>query len=112
MPRPMRRRDLRAPSLSLRSLSFIEISSLLDTNEVRNLCDHAAARRRIRQLGDAPDLVQPKSDQSFALIMPAADRAADLPDLDGLGTRLSGAHHWLPRVRAFWSQSVAGASAS
>src|SRR5581483_6733211 len=61
-------------------------SSLLlavhDAHEVRNLRDHAARRRRVRQFGHAADLVQAQADQRRALIVLAADRAAGLLDLD------------------------------
>src|ERR1700716_1900994 len=56
-----------------------------------NLCDHAANRRGVLQLGDPADLVELEADQRLALRVVAADRAAGLLDLDhlcGLGHRL------------------------
>src|SRR5262249_7532442 len=70
------------------------IPSLLpvdDPDEMLTLLDHAANRRRIRQFGDAADLIEPQPDQRRALRMVAADRAAGLFDLD----RLCGLGHGL-----------------
>src|ERR1700738_4924088 len=61
-----------------------------DADEMLNLCDHAANRRRILQFGDPPDLVELQADQRLALRVVAADRAVGLLDLDhlcGLGHR-------------------------
>src|SRR6202045_2879101 len=61
-----------------------------DANEMLNLGDHAANRRRVLQLGDAADLVELETDQRRTLRVVAADRAAGLLDLDhlcGLGHR-------------------------
>src|ERR1700682_4643294 len=61
-----------------------------DTDEMLNLCDHAANCRGVLQLGDAADLVELEADQRLALRVMAADRAAGLLDLDhlcGLGHR-------------------------
>src|SRR6266404_5504873 len=63
-----------------------------DADEVLNLCDHAADRRRVLQLGDPADLVELQPDQRRTLRVVAADRAVGLLDLDrlcGLGHRLS-----------------------
>src|SRR4051795_11780190 len=55
MPRPTRMRFLREPALSASSLSFIALSPYFrlllvhDTDEVLNLCDHAANRRGVLQ---------------------------------------------------------------
>ena len=51
---------------------------------MRHLGDHAARRRIVLHFLHAADLVQPKPDQRRALAAVAADRAADLLDLDGL----------------------------
>src|SRR4030088_1801555 len=62
-----------------------------DADEMLNLCDHAANRRRVLKLGDPADLVELEADQRRALRVMAADRAAGLLDLDrlcGLGHRL------------------------
>src|SRR5262249_56627440 len=48
-----------------------------------DLLDHAAGRRRVRHVRDPTDPVEPEPDQGRALSMVAADRAADLLDLDG-----------------------------
>src|ERR1700720_3908327 len=97
MPRPTRMRFLREPALSAISLSFIALSPyfpllLVDNaDEVLNLGDHAANRRRVLQLGDPADLVELEADQRGPLRVVAADRAAGLLDLDhlcGLGHRL------------------------
>src|SRR6202043_1562212 len=113
MPRPTRMRFLREPALSAISLSFIVaflypwrmiatesglplcgimLPLLLadDADEMLNLCDHAANRRRILQFGDPADLVELQPDQRRTLRVMAADRAAGLLDLDrlcGLGHR-------------------------
>src|SRR6202049_912367 len=113
MPRPTRMRFLREPALSAISLSFIvrflypwsmistenrahfpgSFSHLFlvdDADEMLNLRDHAANRRRVLQLGDPADLVELEADQRRPLRVVAADRAAGLLDLDhlcGLGHR-------------------------
>src|SRR5580692_2533248 len=96
MPRPTRMRFLREPALSAISLSFIALSPyfpllLVDNaDEVLNLGDHAANRRRVLQLGDPADLVELEADQRRSLRVMAANRAAGLLDLDhlcGLGHR-------------------------
>src|ERR1700741_4643658 len=51
-----------------------------------NLFDHAAHGRGVRQLGNAPDAIEPEPDQRRTLRVVAADRAAGLLDL----YRLSG----------------------
>src|SRR6516162_179469 len=81
---------------------------LHDFDEVGDLGDHAAGLRRIDQLGDTADLVEPKPDEGFALRMIAAHRAAGLPHFDGLACPF-GAIHW--RAPRALDQS-AGASAS
>src|SRR5438477_5278876 len=63
-----------------------------DADEMLNLCDHAANRRRILKFGDPADLVELQPDQRRTLRVMAADRAAGLLDLDrlcGLGHRLN-----------------------
>ena len=57
-----------------------EVSSSLlhHANQMRDLGDHAARRRRIDQFGDAADLVQLQADQRLTLGMLPAQRAADL----------------------------------
>src|SRR6202040_3499620 len=96
MPRPTRMRFLREPALSAISLSFIALSPyfpllLVDNaDEVLNLGDHAANRRRVLQLGDPADLVELEADQRRSLRVMPANRAAGLLDLDhlcGLGHR-------------------------
>src|SRR5512147_910233 len=44
--------------------------------------DHAAHRRRILEHAGAVDLVEAEADQRLALVVPPADRAADLRDLE------------------------------
>src|SRR5712671_796170 len=116
MPRPTRMRFLREPALSAISLSFIvsflylrsmiltenrfptfrdHAPSILlladDADEMLNLADHAANRRRVRKLGNPADLVEVEADQRRTLRVMAADCAAGLLDLDrlcGLGHRL------------------------
>src|SRR3954470_11589489 len=61
-----------------------------DADEMLNLADHAANRRRIRKLGNPADLVEVEADQRRTLRVMAADCAASLLDLDrlcGLGHR-------------------------
>src|SRR5487761_2744676 len=88
MPRPMRKRFLRAPGRSAISLSFMAVVPLArfadHTHQVADLVDHAARRRGIRHVFDAADLVQPEPDQGLALVMVAPQRARHLFDLDGL----------------------------
>src|SRR6185437_7806672 len=55
-----------------------------DTDEMLNLCDHAANCGRVPQFGDAAYLVELEADQRRALRVVAADRAAGLLDLDHL----------------------------
>src|SRR6266702_7932007 len=72
--------------IMLPTLFFVD-----DADEVLNLCDHAADRRRVLQLGDPADLVELQPDQRRTLRVVAADRAVGLLDLDrlcGLGHRL------------------------
>src|SRR6266567_3899340 len=69
-----------------------DVNSFLadDTDEMLNLCDHAANRRRILQFGNPADLVELQPDQRRTLRVMAADRAAGLLELDrlcGLGHR-------------------------
>src|SRR5262245_28365085 len=115
MPRPTRRRALRAPGRSASSESFIvqvlvcryvigtggitksvfalrldvrggSGSFVLDhADEVMHLGDHAAGHRRIGQFLHPADLVQAEPDQGLALNEMAPRRAAGLLDLDGLG---------------------------
>ena len=64
-------------------------------HQMLHLGDHAAGLRRVRNLGDAADAVEPEPDQGLALGVMAADRAADLLDLDALllmSGRLSSVH--------------------
>src|SRR5215510_605473 len=88
MPRPTRRRDLRAPGLSAISLSFIALSSLASladhADEVAHLGDHAACRRRVGQVLDPADLVEAEPDQGLALDAVAARRTGGLLNPDGL----------------------------
>src|SRR5581483_3870457 len=51
-------------------------------HQMRHLGDHAANLRRIGQLADAADPVEPEPDQGLALGMLATNRATDLLDLD------------------------------
>src|SRR5919112_6599531 len=93
IPRPMRMRALVAPSLSRISESFMTPSSLpvrgvvLDAHEVLDLLDHAAHRRGVGQGRGAVQLVELEPDQRLALLGVAADRRADLLDLQGLAFR-------------------------
>src|SRR5215831_1456517 len=101
MPRPTRRRRLRAPGRSASSDSFMAVASLLHhAHQVVNPGDHAAGHRGVGQLLDPADLVEPEPDQGLALNVMASRRARDLLDLDGL--RLLG-HAALSK-----NQSVAG----
>src|SRR5262245_63287428 len=87
MPRPTRRRVLRAPGRSAISESFI-VSSLAsladDADEVAHLGDHAARHRRVRQILDPADLVEAEPDQGFALHVMASRRTSRLLDANGL----------------------------
>src|SRR5688572_22043257 len=88
MPRPMRTRSLREPNLSAIWLSFITSSQSLvadHADEVLHFYEHAARRRRVRQILHAADLVQPEPDQGLFLAVVAPLRAAGLLDLDGFG---------------------------
>src|SRR4051794_29487929 len=76
-----------------------------------NLGDHAADRRRIRQLGHPADLVELQPDQRLALRVMPADRAADLLDLDRLGAS-HGLHSEMRRPVAARVRYSAVASAS
>src|SRR5947209_10977362 len=74
-----------SPAMTAKILFLIH-----DADEVLNLGDHAAHRRRVLQLGNPADLVEFQADQRRALRVVAADRAAGLLDLDrlcGLGHR-------------------------
>src|SRR5947199_9447139 len=74
-----------SPAMTAKILFLIH-----DADEVLNLGDHAAHRRRVLQLGNPADLVEFQADQRRALRMVAADRAAGLLDRDrlcGLGHR-------------------------
>src|SRR3984957_14104724 len=62
-----------------------------------DLRDHAAGLRRVGNLGGAPDPVELEPDQGLALGMVAANRAADLLDLDHL---VGLAHIGLPARRS------------
>src|SRR5262247_502478 len=88
MPRPTRRRDLRAPGRSAISESFIALSSLASladhADEVAHLGDHAACRRRVGQVLDPADLVEAEPDQGLALDAVAARRTGGLLNPDGL----------------------------
>src|SRR5262245_62207918 len=88
MPRPTRRRVLRAPGRSAISESFIALSSFASladhADEVANLGDHAARHGRVGQVLDPADLVQAEPDQGLALHAVAARRASGLLDPHGL----------------------------
>src|SRR5215475_3889208 len=88
IPRPTRRRDLRAPGRSAISESFIALSSLASladhADEVAHLGDHAARRRRVGQVLDPANLVEAEPDQGLALDAVAARRAGGLLDPNGL----------------------------
>src|SRR5262245_35792842 len=115
MPRPMRWRLLRAPGRSESSCSFIVASSpfgvmpglvpamtkrplllVHQPHEVLHLRDHAARLRRIRHLGYAADMVEAQAHQRLTLTVVAADRAANLFELDQFATL---AHVGIPRMR-------------
>src|SRR6476646_5433235 len=55
-----------------------------DANEVRDLGDHAAHRRRVLKRRAPPDAVETEPDERLALLMRAANRAAGLLDDDCL----------------------------
>src|SRR5882757_3190073 len=72
-----------------------------DADEMLNLGDHAANRRRVLQFGHTTDLVELEADQRRALRVMAADCAAGLLDLDrlcGLGHRLNSKSSWLGMI--------------
>src|SRR6195952_3486652 len=82
--------------LSQPSRDDVNLFPVDDADEMLNLGDHAANRRRILQLGYPADLVELEADQRLALRVVAADRAAGLLDLDhlcGLG------HHYYSEKR-------------
>src|SRR5450755_4731002 len=87
MPRPMRKRFLRAPGRSAISLSFIAVVLLTrvadHAHQMPQLADHAARRWRIRQVAGATDLVESEPDQGLALVMVTPRGARHLLDLDG-----------------------------
>src|SRR5690606_26766274 len=102
MPRPIRLRGRRAPSLSTISFSFIVYSpvpgpcrktrtqfrwsgsaGLIDADQVPYLVDHAAYGGRILQLTRAVQPVQSQPDQGPPLVVLAADRTPDLRHPDG-----------------------------
>src|SRR6266702_2514166 len=89
--------------IMLPTLFFVD-----DADEMLNLCDHAADRRRVLQLGDPADLVELQSDQRRTLRVVAADRAAGLLDLD----RLCGLGHRLQLRKAREARVVYSATAS
>src|SRR5499426_3612154 len=92
MPRPTRRRALREPGRSASSESFIvfrprlplqgcmsrasaaNVLFLHHADEVMNLSDHPSGHRRVRELLDAADLVEPEPDQGLALYEMAPHR--------------------------------------
>jgi hypothetical protein len=64
---------------------------------MRNLCNHAAGRRRILELGYASDPIEPEPDERLALLPVTAYLAPDLHDryacLEHVGPR-AGLHCW------------------
>src|ERR687898_3062928 len=93
MPRPTRLPRLWAPGLSDSSLSLIvetslhrgrSGSSLLEPDQMAYLVDHAAHRGSVFQLACPVQLVEAEPNKGLSLIVLAADRAADLRNLDGL----------------------------
>src|SRR5262245_44503982 len=105
MPRPTRLRTWRAPDLSEMLLSFMASGpSCLapsrrfdDADEMSDLGNHAAHRRRILERCPAVELVQAETDQRRLLALVASRRAPDLLHrhcLLGLGL-----HHCLRFLR-------------
>src|SRR4051812_20837211 len=97
MPRPTRIRPLRAPALSRMSFSFMILalafaSSRADRiggllyyfHHVGKLGDGAAHFRGVFHLDHAVHLAEAQADQRLLLAFRAADRRADLLELDGL----------------------------
>src|SRR5215471_6973055 len=68
---------------------------LYHLNQMSDLGDHAARLRRISELGNAPDLVEPQADQRLALAEMPPQRTAGLADSNGLATMLFGTHSTL-----------------
>src|SRR6476659_4849310 len=98
MPRPTRLRTWRAPALSEMLLSFMESGPpslapsrrFFDADEMRNLGDHPAHRRRVLERRTAVQLVEAEPDQRRLLASLAPCRALDLHHrhgLPGLGLR-------------------------
>src|SRR4051812_48460963 len=95
MPRPTRIRPLRAPALSLISLSFIVCTRFrfcragmrrrglaLHLHHMLYLADHAANLGRVRQFAGLVHLVEAKTNQRCTLAGFAPDRRSGLRDLD------------------------------
>src|SRR4029079_1670723 len=80
MPRPTRMRAFREPARSAISLSFMSCSSgfVDDADEMGDLGDHPADRRRVGQCFAATNLVEAETDQRSALLGRTPDRAAGL----------------------------------
>src|ERR1700722_14943185 len=96
MPRPTRMRLFARAGIVgdiaelHRPVSLFPVILADDADEMLNLCNHAANRRRVLQLGNPADLVELETDQRRTLRVMAAYRAAGLLDLDhlcGLGHR-------------------------
>src|SRR5258708_6988300 len=94
-PRPTRCRSLFDPGAGFRVLSFM---SALDPHEVVHPLDHAAHRRRVGQLGDAVDLLQPEAAHGGGVAALHAVRALQQPYLDLLHPVISST--FLPRRAA------------
>src|SRR5262249_36286962 len=56
--------------------------AVVDPHQVLHLGEHAAGRRRVGDFSHAADAIEPEADQGLALGMMAADRAANLLNLD------------------------------
>ena len=61
-------------------------SSVFDADEMVNLGDHAAHRRRVLEDTAAVTLVETQADQGRKLVLRPPAGAADLGDLDGLAS--------------------------
>src|SRR5271155_3089890 len=83
MPCPMRCFLCFCPRGGLSLLRFILV--LHDCEEMRNLRDHAAKRRRIRPKHHAIHGLQPQRAHNGFMFLGAADGAADQLDLDPVG---------------------------
>src|SRR5207245_3259778 len=82
-PRPTRLRGWVAPGAGRSSCIFIRGSDLLHPEQVLHLLDHASQLRAIRPFHRLVQAAQAQRLNRFPLVVPVADGAADVRDLEG-----------------------------